>query len=195
MFPKSVFCLATSRIQAGQIVDRLKAASFSSNDISALFADHHGGQDLAHMKHTLAAEAAMGGAGIGVVVGGALGWLTGLGILALPGGGSLIAIGPGLAALIGAALGAFLGGISGGLTGMGFQKLGAKPHDGGPQDGNILISVHTQNAAEITQAEVIFAFAGGRDICTSEEVPVSADDRATELIMYPAVAGLKGPAR
>jgi hypothetical protein len=34
MSKKSVFCIATSRAQADQIVDRLKASSFSNNDIS-----------------------------------------------------------------------------------------------------------------------------------------------------------------
>ena len=39
MSKKSVFCIATSRNQADQIVDQLRNANFSNNDISALFAD------------------------------------------------------------------------------------------------------------------------------------------------------------
>jgi ferritin-like metal-binding protein YciE len=47
---KSVFCIATSRLQADQIVDQLKDAHFSSNDISALFADQSTNRDFAHEK-------------------------------------------------------------------------------------------------------------------------------------------------
>jgi hypothetical protein len=58
MSKKSVFCIATSRVQAEQIVDRLKSANFSNNDISALFPDRTGTRDFAHEKSTKAPEGA-----------------------------------------------------------------------------------------------------------------------------------------
>jgi hypothetical protein len=62
MSKKSVFCIATSRDQADRIVDRLKNANFSNNDISALFADKNTSHDFAHEKNTKAPEGAVTGA-------------------------------------------------------------------------------------------------------------------------------------
>src|SRR5450755_3563012 len=103
MSKKSVFCIATSYGQAEMIVDRLKAANFSNNDISALFPDKETSHDFAHTKNTKAPEGAVTGAGTGGVVGGALGWIAGIGALAIPGVGPFIAAGPIIAALSGAA--------------------------------------------------------------------------------------------
>jgi hypothetical protein len=54
MSKKSVFCIATSRNQADQIVEQLKTANFSNNSISALFADKGTSHDFAHEKNTKA---------------------------------------------------------------------------------------------------------------------------------------------
>ena len=114
---KAVFCIAKSESQATSIVDQLKAAGFSNNDISVLFPDKSGTKDFAHEQHTKAPEGAATGAGTGGVLGGALGWLVGIGALAIPGLGPFIAAGPIMAALSGAAAGAALGGLSGALLG------------------------------------------------------------------------------
>ena len=74
----SVICLASSQSQAEIIVDQLRSAGFSSNDISALFADHGTSRDFAHEKHTKAPEGTAAGASTGGIVGGALGWLAGI---------------------------------------------------------------------------------------------------------------------
>ena len=76
---KAVFCLARSEAQATMIVDQLKAAGFSNNDISVLFPDKTGTKDFAHEQHTKAPEGAATGAGTGGVLGGAFGWLVGIG--------------------------------------------------------------------------------------------------------------------
>src|SRR5579862_2819344 len=104
MSKKSVFCIATSQEQAENIVDQLKAANFSNNDISALFADTSTSRDFAHEKKTKAPEGVATGAGTGGVIGGALGWIAGIGALAIPGVGPFIAAGPIMAALSGAAV-------------------------------------------------------------------------------------------
>ena len=113
MSKKSIFCIATSRLQADQIVDQLKSANFSNNDISALFADKGSSHDFAHEKNTKAPEGTVTGAGTGGAIGGALGWIAGIGALAIPGFGPFIAAGPIMAALSGAAIGAAVGGITG----------------------------------------------------------------------------------
>src|SRR5689334_24349583 len=118
---KAVFCIAKTESQAAGIVDQLKAAGFSNNDISVLFPDKGGTRDFAHEQHTKAPEGAATGAGTGGVLGGVFGWLVGIGSLAIPGLGPFIAAGPIMAALSGAAAGAAIGGISGALIGMGIQ--------------------------------------------------------------------------
>src|SRR5476651_1778661 len=102
---KSVFCIASRDDQANLIVDSLRAANFSSNDISVLFPDKSSTKQFAHEKNTKAPEGAITGAGTGAVVGGALGWLAGIGLLAIPGIGPFIAAGPIMAALAGATVG------------------------------------------------------------------------------------------
>jgi hypothetical protein len=169
MSKKSVFCIATSRDQADRIVDRLKTSGFFSNDISALFADTHTSRDFAHEKNTKAPEGAITGAGTGGAIGGTLGWIAGIGALAIPGIGPFIAAGPIMAALSGAAIGAAVGGITGGLIGMGIPEIEARRYEGKLKEGNILISVHTENSDQITLAEDIFAESGAQDICTTDE--------------------------
>jgi hypothetical protein len=185
MSKKSVFCIATSRTQADQIVDQLKNANFSNNDISALFADKGTSHDFAHEKNTKAPEGAVTGAGTGGVVGGALGWIAGIGALAIPGVGPFIAAGPIIAALSGAAIGAAVGGIAGGLIGLGIPEIEAKRYEGKLKEGNILISVHTENSAEITRAKDIFTRSGAQDICTTGEASTPKATKLTELPPLP----------
>ena len=177
MSKKSVFCLATSRVQAEQIVDQLKASNFSNNDISVLFPDKETNRDFAHEKNTKAPEGAVTGAGTGGVLGGALGWLVGIGALAIPGVGPFIAAGPIMAALSGAAIGATAGGVAGGLIGLGIPELEAKRYEGKIKQGNILISVHADDSDEIKRAKEIFTQAGAQDICTSGESSVPKADK------------------
>ena len=169
MSKKSVFCIATTRDQADRIVDQLKASNFSNNDISVLFPDKGTTKDFAHEKNTKAPEGAVAGASTGGVVGGALGWIVGIGALAIPGVGPFIAAGPILAALSGAAIGAAAGGIAGGLIGLGIPELEAKRYEGKVKEGNILLSVHTENSEEIKRAKEIFTNAGAHDICVTGE--------------------------
>lgn len=169
---KAVFCIAQTEAQAINIVDRLKAAGFSNNDISVLFPDKTGTRDFAHEQHTKAPEGAATGAGTGGVVGGALGWLAGIGALAIPGLGPFIAAGPIMAALSGAAAGAALGGITGALIGMGIPEYEAKRYEGRVKEGNILISVHAEDSTERARAKDIFEQAGADDISYTAEARV-----------------------
>src|SRR5262247_3894905 len=160
---QAVFCLAQTEAQAIAIVNQLKAAGFSPNDISVLFPDKSGTRDFAHEQHTKAPEGAAAGAGTGGILGGALGWLVGIGALAIPGLGPFIAAGPIMAALSGAAAGAALGGISGAVIGMGIPEYEAKRYEGKVKDGNILISVHTDDSTERARAKDIFTRAEAED--------------------------------
>ena len=175
---KSVFCLIDNESRAATIVDGLKAAGFSNNDISVLFPDNSGTRDFAHEQHTKAPEGAAAGAGTGGVLGGALGWLAGIGSLAIPGIGPFIAARPIMAALAGTGIGAAVGGLTGALVGMGIPEYEAKQYEGKIKDGNILISVHSEDSEERKLAKEIFERAGAYDISSSGEESVPKRKRA-----------------
>lgn len=180
----SVFCIASSQSQATDIVSRLKKAGFSDNDISALFPDKSGTRDFAHEQNTKAPEGASVGASAGGVVGGALGLMAGVGLLAIPGLGPFIAAGPIMAALGGIAAGATVGGITGALIGLGIPEIEAKRYEGKVKDGNILISVHSENSDEIKKAKAIFENSRATDISTSSEgtAPAATTTRGARTV-------------
>ena len=115
----AVYGIANTTGQAESIVTKLQASGFSSSDISVLFPDKEGTRDFAHEKNTKAPEGATTGGLAGMGVGGALGLLAGIGALAIPGVGPLIAAGPIMGALSGAAVGGATGGLIGALIGLG----------------------------------------------------------------------------
>jgi hypothetical protein len=175
---KSIFCIATREEQANRIIDSLKAAGFSNNDISVLFPDKGTTKNFAHEKNTKAPEGAVTGAGTGLAVGATLGWLAGIGLLAIPGIGPFIAAGPIMAAMSGAAIGGTVGGLTGALIGMGIPEFEAKRYEGRIKGGNILISVHSDNGDETSRAKKIFEDAGAEDISSAGESGTgSAKDR------------------
>lgn len=136
---KAIFCIAKNTDQAEIIVNNLKLAGFSNNDISVLFPDKTTSKDFAHEKHTKAPEGAAIGGTVGLSIGAVLGLLAGIGSLAIPGVGPLIAAGPIMGALSGAAVGAATGGLTGALVGLGIPEYEAKRYEGKIKGGNVLI--------------------------------------------------------
>src|SRR5690348_410078 len=114
-----------------------------------------GTEATATEEHTQAPDGATTGAGTGAVLGGTLGLLVGIGALAIPGLGPFIAAGPILAALSGIAAGAAVGGIAGGLVGLGIPEIEAKQYESKIRGGNILVSIHVEDAVERSRARDI----------------------------------------
>jgi hypothetical protein len=168
----AVFAIISNPVQAESVVDELRLAGFSNKDVSVLFPDMEGSQEFAHANSTKAPEGAVIGATAGGVLGGVAGWLLGLGTLAIPGAGPLIAAGPIFAALSGVAVGGAAGGLAGALGGLGFPEYEAKLYAGKLQDGNILIAAHSENSHEAKVARQIFERAGAHDIGVTPEAPV-----------------------
>jgi hypothetical protein len=177
MSDKSVFAIAISEGQANQIVDNLTRSGFSSNDISVLFPDKESSHEFSHEKNTKAPEGAVTGAASGGLLGGTLGLLVGIGALAIPGVGPLIAAGPLMAALSGAAAGAAVGGIAGGLIGLGIPEVEAKRYENRIAEGNILISVIARTSDEVSRAKDIFKNAGAEDISATSIGEVASSSR------------------
>jgi hypothetical protein len=74
-----------------------------------------------------------------------------------------------MAALGGAAVGAAAGGVTGALVGMGIPEFEAKRYEGKIREGNILISVHTDDSDQLARAKDIFKRAGAEDITSTGE--------------------------
>lgn len=189
---KAVFGLAANEEQARRIVDHLLASEFSNEDISILYPDRNKDRiktnergdleygdssnqrqmkkgNLSTEKNSKAPEGGVTGAAAGGVLGGSLGLLAGIGALAIPGLGPFIAAGPIMAALSGSAVGGSLGLLIGTLIGSGIPEYEAKKYEAGLKEGNILISVHTDNDEEIDSAKEIMKKEGAKDISSTRE--------------------------
>ena len=174
---KSIFGILKTREQAENVVERLRNAGFMSNDISMLFADTSGTRDFAIEHATKAPEGTTTGGTTGFVVGGVLGWLAGIGSLAIPGVGPFIAAGPIMAALSGAAVGTAVGGIVGALVGMGIPEYEARRYESKIKEGNILISVHAENSEQADRAKEILVASKAEDVATGAEASVPHEQR------------------
>jgi hypothetical protein len=169
----AVFGIYGSREMAESAVDRLIAASFRNEDISVLLQDNVGTKDFAHEKHTKAPEGTTTGVVAGGLIGGTIGLLAGIGLLAVPGLGPLVAAGPIIAALTGVGSGGVVGGVIGALVGMGIPEYEAKRYEGRIKEGGILLSVHCDNSDWISKAKDVLKQTGAEDIASADEA--SAD--------------------
>ena len=179
----AAFGIFPSRSAAEIAVDQLHAAGFSHDDVSVLMADKQGSKDFASEKNTKAPEGTTAGVLGGGTVGGTLGLLAGLGALAIPGVGPLIAAGPIMGALAGLGIGGTLGGLVGALVGLGIPEYEAKRYEGRVNDGGILVSVHCESSEETSRAKDVLKAVGGEDIASSGEKAVSSHtSRPTEVV-------------
>jgi hypothetical protein len=165
----SVFAIYTEKASAERGVRGLMNAGFTATAISVLLPENLGTRELGTEKATKAPEGATAGAGTGAVLGGALGLLAGVGALAIPGVGPLIAAGPIMATLAGIGVGGTVGGFAGALIGAGIPEYEAKLYEGFLQKGGILVSVHCSTSEEIDRAKHELKATGGQDIASSGE--------------------------
>jgi hypothetical protein len=165
----SVFGIYAIDTDLNQGVDELRLAGFQNTDVSVLVPENGGNKDLALERNSKAPEGVTAGAGTGAVIGGALGWLAGIGALAIPGVGPFIAAGPILAALSGLGVGGAVGGIAGGLIGAGMPEYEAKRFEGRIRKGGALLSVHCDNSEREKVAKRILENTGAQDVSSTSE--------------------------
>lgn len=166
----AVFGIYHSASEAERAVDHLIGAGFANSRISVLLPDDAGTRDFAYKKSTKAPEGAATGVTAGGVVGGTLGLLAGIGALAIPGVGPLIAAGPIVASLAGLGIGGAVGGMVGALVGMGIPEYEAKRYEGHMKDGGTLLSVHCETTEEEAAAMDALKATGAQDISAADEV-------------------------
>jgi sporulation protein YlmC with PRC-barrel domain len=167
--PTAVYGVYSDREHVERAVEKLRKEGFLSDDISVVFPDRDMNKEFALEKNTKAPEGAMAGGGTGLIVGGTLGWLVGIGTLAIPGVGPLLAAGPIVAALAGAGVGGAVGGIAGALIGLGLPEIEAKRYEEEIKAGRILISIHCENLHAAQSARKVLEDSGGKDVFLSGE--------------------------
>jgi hypothetical protein len=165
----AVFGIYATPATAEAAVDHLLANGFTNSAISVLLPDDKSTRAFAHEKSTKAPEGTAAGAATGSVIGGTLGLLAGIGALAIPGVGPLIAAGPIMATLAGAGAGGAVGGMVGALVGMGIPEYEAKRYEGAVKDGGTLLSVHCDTSEQVDAAKSALKNTGARDISSSSE--------------------------
>jgi len=144
------------RDDAERAIRELKDAGFSGDQIGVAMRDRTAQGELVEDTGTHAAEGAVTGAVGGGILGGLAGLLIGIGALAIPGIGPVVA-GGALAtafgttagtAVAGAGIGAAAGGIVGALVGMGVPEDEARYFESGFRSGGVLVSVNAQGRTE-----------------------------------------------
>lgn len=161
---KTVIAVYETLQIARDVVSDLVDAGFDRNEISLVASDSRNeytryvgddtqGEEMASSAGT--------GAGIGAVVGGIGGLLVGLGALAIPGIGPVIAAGPLAATLAGAGIGAAAGGILGALTELGVPEDDANAYAESIRRGNVLVAARVSDdrvneATRIMEREGMF---------------------------------------
>jgi hypothetical protein len=179
----AVFGIYATPSSAENAVDNLLSLGFSNSDISVLLPDDDSTRAFAHEKNTKAPEGTATGVTTGGVIGGTLGLLAGIGALAIPGVGPLIAAGPIMASLAGLGIGGAVGGLVGALVGMGIPEYEAKRFEGAVKDGGTLLSVHCDTSEEVTRAKDALKATGARDIASSGEEGSKHTDRENERVV------------
>src|SRR5579864_7992222 len=176
----AVFGIYKTPATAEAAVDHLLSVGFANESISVLLPDNTSSREFAHEKNTKAPEGTATGVAAGGVVGGTLGLLAGIGALAIPGVGPLIAAGPIMGALAGLGVGGAVGGLIGALVGMGIPEYEAKRYEGRIKDGGILLSVHCDSSEEVSRAKEILKETGAADVASGGEEAVGTTARRRE---------------
>ncbi|MEN9936235.1 MAG: hypothetical protein RLZZ387_2814 [Chloroflexota bacterium] len=159
--------------QVDRAIRELQANGVRRDDIGVIAADARGEFANRVGGETKIDEGAGAGALSGGVLGGVLGLLMGVGALAIPGIGPVIAAGPlaaalgsaGAGALVGATTGVAAGGLLGALVGAGIPEEEAHVYAEGVRRGSTLLTVATDNVSSTT-VESILRTNGAVDINT-----------------------------
>jgi hypothetical protein len=196
---------------AAQAVRELKAAGVNDDSISLIASNAEG----AHRHDdddddNDAAEGAAKGATTGGLLGGGAGLLAGLGMLAIPGLGPVVAAGWLISTIAGAAAGAVAGAATGGILGAlkdaGHSEEDAHVYAEGVRRGGTLVSVRAETESERSTAEQVLQGRGGIDALQRGQAyreagwarfdetsrPYSADEIAVERSRYTESRSFRG---
>ncbi|MNO81544.1 Heat induced stress protein YflT [compost metagenome] len=142
--------------EASRAIEELKRQGCRTEDISIIARNKESVDTLTDESGTQVPEGIATGAATGGLLGGLTGLLMGIGALAIPGIGPIIAAGPLAATLAGAAIGAGSGGLVGGLIGLGIPEEEAKLYDNYVDEGHILVMVDVEGEQKEEEVKRIF---------------------------------------
>ena len=144
---------------ARRAVQDLAAAGVADRDISIVANNASGVHPSAAAVDTAAGDDASKGAGIGATVGGVGGLLAGLGLLAVPGLGPIVAAGWLVSTIAGAVGGAVVGGAAGGLVGAltqaGVSEDDAHVYAEGVRRGGTLVTAKVDDGLVTTARRIL----------------------------------------
>ena len=147
---KTVTAMFDRYSDAAQAVSKLEAAGIPHSNISIVSNDStersRYNATTGTRDHDDAATGAGTGATLGTAIGGGAGLLAGLGLLAIPGLGPVVAAGWLASTLVGAGAGAAAGGLIGSLAGAGIDEADAHTYAEAIQRGGTLVTVRTDDA-------------------------------------------------
>jgi len=149
--PVTVFGIYDNHVQVDTGVAALTADGFRTSDISVLFPEQP-------------VPAAVGG--------GSLGLLAGIGALAIPGFGALIAAGPIVGALAGA--GGSSRSVAAALAVLGVSEYQAARYDNLIREGGILLTVTCEGDSWIRRAVAILRGSDAREVTPALEATLTA---------------------
>ncbi|AMK78560.1 MULTISPECIES: general stress protein [Methylomonas] len=161
---KPVFCICQDIGQTAAIVNNLKMAGFSNNEISLVFPDNTtlpGLQQNSDENADSAEEDSLD-----------LEWLSGIDSLDIPGVGRFIAAGPIMVELSRTPQKDQADDLIGALVGVGIPAHHAEHYQEKIKAGRTLIAVNTATVETRDTANTIFQQAEAEDISSSEEVSV-----------------------
>lgn len=205
-WPRVVVALFPEREAAENAIRALQEAGFPRESIGVAARDRTPDGRLATEGDSKAAAGAATGALSGGVLGGVLGLLVGVGALAIPGIGPVIAGGAlasalgiaGGTAVAGAGIGAATGGLLGALVGMGIPDAEARHFERGVREGGTLVTLDA--AGREAEARTILRRFGG-DLGATTITPSPTDEIVAPIVpSYSATSGamtgggLPGPA-
>ena len=177
MLTRTVFGIVATHEQADKLLAQLESNGFARKEVSILLPDEARREasrlDVASrafqhaQTETHAPDGAAIGATAGTAIGGALGLLAGLGALAIPGIGFLLAAGPIVGIIGGLGVGAALGSLAGVLVGLGIPEHHARKYENLVQDGNILVAAHCDSASDQNRATLLFTQCGATELMSS----------------------------
>lgn len=116
---------------------------------------HHGRSDVESTAADATANAAGTGASVGTVLGGGAGLLAGLGMLAIPGVGPVVAAGWLVMTALGAGVGAASGGLLGSLVGAGVDESDAHVYAEGVRRGGSLVTIRADEGQSAMIEQVL----------------------------------------
>lgn len=172
--------------EAVHAVNTLEAAGIPHDDISLVSGDKTRTVETTPVDDTAdhAATGAGTGATIGTVLGGGAGLLAGIGALAIPGIGPIVAAGWLIAALTGAGVGAAAGGLVGSLTGAGVSEADATAYAEHVGRGGTLVTVRASDELA-SEAEYILEHGSPRSGATPATTSALTGASAVPDVMPP----------